>query len=557
MWSDYAEVKKKLYPGVDQVQTVKELFEHTAVLGDKVYFIDALTGDEYSYGGSNKAINKVANSLMGLGLKKGDRVGFFMLNSPRCLFTLMGIIKAGMIVVPINPAFREKETENLINQAQISTMVVDPNQAFLDILANVSAENEFLKRIIIYGQGELEVKAQTEILRMENMLEGASEANPDLTLDSEDVCAIFFTSGTTGLPKGAPMTHKLFLLSAQGALTIDMTDSQSRNYTCLPLFHANAMVFSVIGMRCLGSSLVLSDRFSPKKFFEEINRYQATFFNSIGGMMQMLHAAFEDVPVPEHTAKYVIVGGTPVSLWESFEERFRVTIFEGYGQTEAPISIINADPDPAKRKIGSCGIPVFSDLGRKTKIVFDDGRDAPEGEDVTGELLQKGLTMKGYWGDEEKTKEVFTEGWLRTGDLIRRDPDGFHYFVDRLKFMIRKGGENIHTFDIDATINSYPGIAEASVVPVPDPLREEEVKAFIKPSEGVEIDLPDLIRHCAENLSYFKVPRYVEVVDSFPKTATERIQKMELKAMEKNKTDHGWDRDKEMPDWREKFYGKR
>ncbi|MDY6852580.1 MAG: AMP-binding protein, partial [Thermodesulfobacteriota bacterium] len=287
-----------------------------------------------------------------------------------------------------------------------------------------------------------------------------------------------------------------------------------------------------------------------------INKYQATYFNSIGGMMQMLNAAFENKPVPEHTAKYVFVGGTPMDLWQRFEQMFNVTIFEGYSQSESPVLFLNADPDPEKRKIGSFGLPTFPDLGRKTKILLEDGQDAPEGEDATGELVQTGFNMTGYWGEDEKTKEVFTGAWLHSGDVVRRDPDGYHYFVDRLKFMIRKGGENIAAFEIEDVVNGYAGVEESSVIPVPDPLREEEIMVFIKPVEGETVDMPGLIAHCAGRLSYFKVPRYVELVESFPKTATERIQKMELKKAEKTKTDHGWDRDEEIPDWRKKFYGK-
>jgi crotonobetaine/carnitine-CoA ligase len=166
-------------------------------------------------------------------------------------------------------------------------------------------------------------------------------------------------------------------------------------------------------------------------------------------------------------------------------------------------------------------------------------------------LRQIGFNMKGYWGEEEKTREAFTDGWLHSGDVVRRDADGYHYFVDRLKFMIRKGGENISAFEIEDVINGYPGVSESSVVPVPDPLREEEIKAFIVVSHGWEIDLQGLIRHCAGKLAYFKVPRFIEIVGAFPKTATERIQKMELKERERQKTDHGWDRDTEMPEWRE------
>lgn len=556
MWCDYEEVKKKLYPGMAKVETVKEAFELTSALGDKVYLIDAVTGDEYGYDDSNKRINRVSHALTGLGLKKGDRVGFFMGNSPRCLFTIVGIMKAGMVVVPINSNFQKKEVEHLVNTAEISTIIVDPNQKFLDILANVSSSSETLKRIVIYGAGEAEIKSKAQTLRLDDLLEGAGDANPEVAVDGEDHCVIFFTSGTTGMPKGAPVSNKMFMLAAQSVLTIPWTNDKTRNYTALPLFHANAQLYSMTGMRCMGTSLVLTDRFSPKKFFAEINKYQATYFNSIGGMMQMLNAAFENNPVPEHTAKYVFVGGTPMDLWQRFEQMFSVTIFEGYSQSESPVLFLNAHPDPEKRKIGSFGLPTFPDLGRKTKIVLENGQDGPEGEDVTGELVQIGFNMTGYWGEEEKTKEVFTDGWLHSGDVVRRDPDGYHYFVDRLKFMIRKGGENIAAFEIEDVVNGYAGVEESSVVPVPDPLREEEIMAFIKPVEGETVDIPGLIAHCAGKLSYFKVPRYVELVDSFPKTATERIQKMELKEAEKKKTDHGWDRDKEIPDWRARFYGK-
>lgn len=556
MWHDYEEVQRKLYPGIDRVDTVKEALELTAALGDKTYLIDAVTGEEFSYEGSNRAINQVSHALVGMGLKKGDRIGFFMGNSPRCVFTILGIFKAGMIAVPINSNFREKEVEHLINTSEISSIIVDPYRDYLDILVNVSSTNDILKNIIIYGSGDVSAKPRASVAWMEELLKESSASNPKTVVKGDDPCVIFFTSGTTGMPKGAPVSNKMFMLAAQSVLTIPWTDGNARNYTALPLFHANAQLYSVMGMRCMGASLALSSSFSPKRFFEEINKYKATYFNSIGGMMQILDAAFEAEDVPEHTAKYVFVGGTPKELWRRFEKKFRVTVFEGYSQSESPVLFLNANPDPEKRKKGSFGVSVFSDLGRKTGIRLEDGKALKTGEEGTGELVQIGFNMEGYWGEEQKTKEVFTDGWLHSGDVIRRDADGYHYFVDRLKFMIRKGGENIAAFEIEDVVNSFPGVSESSIVPVPDPLREEEIKVFAKPIEGEEINMHDLIRYCAGKLSYFKVPRYIEIVDSFPKTATERIQKMKLKEAEKNKTDHGWDRDKEIPDWREKFCGK-
>jgi len=554
MWCDYAEVKKKFYPGVEKATTIKDVMELTSSLKDEVYLIEASNGKSFSYEESNRAANRVANSLFNLGLKKGDCVGFFMNNSSRCVFTILGIFKAGMIAVPVNPNFREKEVEHLVKVAEISTIIVDPSDKYFSILKNVAAANGILKNIVIYGSTMLDQKVQSDVFAMDDLLGAAGDHNPEVSLEGEDPCAIFFTSGTTGMPKGAPMTNKIFLLAAQSVLAIPWTNHKSRNYTALPLFHANAQLYSMMGMRCIGTSWVLSERFSPGKFFDEITKYKATYFNSIGGIMQILDAAFENIPVPEHTAEYVFVGGTPKELWKRFEKKFNVTVFEGYSMSEAPVLFLNANPDEAMRKVGSFGIPTFPDLGRRTKIRLENGKDAPEGLDCVGEIMQIGFNMKGYWREEKKTEEVFEDGWLHSGDVARRDEDGYHYFVDRLKFMIRKSGENIAAFEIEDVVNSYPPVAESSVVPVPDPIREEEIKVFVKPVEGEKIDEADLIKFCSQKLSHIKVPRYIEIVKSFPKTATERIQKVELKELEKNRTEHGWDRDKEIPEWRKLYY---
>ncbi len=553
MWCEYGEIRKKLYHAVDKAETVKEVLDLTADLADKTYLIDAVTGREFSYFETNSMANRVANALKGMGHKKGDRVGFFMANSPRCVLTILGIMKGGMIAVAMNPNFRQAEVDYLSRKAEISTIVVDPDPAFTKILTDVSRANGVLRNILFYGDEDGSVEGDGNLIGMKGLLGAVPDSDPGIPVQGDDPCAIFFTSGTTGMPKGAPVTNRIYLLAAQSVLSIPLTNKETRNYTALPLSHANAQLYSMMAMRCLGASWVLSDRFSPSKFFQEIKRHGATYFNSIGGMMQILDAAFEGKPVPEHSARYVFVGGTPKALWERFEKKFRVVIFEGYSQSESPVLFLNANPDPLRRKIGSFGIPVFPDLGRKTKIRLATGEDSQEGRDATGELIQIGFNMKGYWGEEEKNLEVFEEGWLHSGDVVARDTDGYHFFVDRMKFMIRKGGENISAFEVEAAVNSFPNVSESSVVPVPDPLREEEIKVFIRPVEGKEVDPVGLIRHCAGRLAYFKVPRYIEMVNSFPKTATERIQKMEMKEREKTRTEFGWDRDKEIPDWREKY----
>jgi acyl-CoA synthetase (AMP-forming)/AMP-acid ligase II len=555
MYWSYEYISQKLLPELKSEWTIKGVVEITAsLLGEKVFLIDPITGHQFSYKKSNELSNQIAHSLMGLGLTKGSRVGIYMTNRPEYVFVLFATGKAGFAEVPINPNLREPEIKHMIDTAGISTVIVEPNEEFLRILSSVSAQTRVLKNVIIQGEKTNLPDFRAEVSYASDMIRSADDSNPRVEIEPADNYCIFFTSGTTGLPKGAPISHKTFVLAAKSVLATPVT-RESRNYTCLPLFHANAQLYSVMGMRCLGGSLVLSDRFSPKKFWKEINDYQASYFNCIGGMMQILDAAFKPEDVPPHTAKFVIVGGTPVALWERFEEKFRVEVFEGYSMSEVPVLFGNYHPDKAKRKIGAFGKPIFHDLGRKIRVVNDNNIEIQVG---VGELVQRGdeFITKGYWNAPEANKEAFDDlGWFHSGDLVRIDEDGYCYFVDRKKFMIRVAGENVSAFEVEDVINSYPAVAQSAAIPVADPLREEEIKVLIKMKEGVKtLDMEDLIRHCTTKLAPFKVPRYLEIIEEFPKTATERIQKVQLKEMEKKRQEHGWDRNQEIPEWKTKFY---
>lgn len=556
LWS-YEYVSKKFYPEIKDVWTMKGIVEGTAELADTVYLTDALTGRHYSYAESNAISNRIANALMSLGLSKGDRIGIYMANRPDYIFALFGVGKAGLVEVPINANLREQEITHMVNNAEITTIIVDSNEDFIQKLTKVSADSQVLKNVIIRGDLSDVPEMRAKILSLSEIMDAADDSNPKIDVGESDNYCIFFTSGTTGLPKGAPITNKTFVLASQSVCAIPEITPEIRHYTCLPLFHANAQLYSMTAMRCLGASLVLSDRFSPKKFWREITENKADYFNSIGGMMQILDAAFEPKDVPEHTAKFVAVGGTPAALWERFEKKFKVDVFEIYSLSEAPVLFGNIEPKKSKRKIGSFGKQIFHDLGRTVRIADDDNKELKVG---TGELVQKGedFIIKGYWDAPEADKEAFdSEGWFHTGDLIRVDEDGYHYYVDRKKFMFRVAGENVSAFEVEAAINSHPSVAQSAAIPVPDPIRDEEIKMLIKLNEGVEqVDMEDIIRHATKRLAYFKVPRYIEIIDEFPMTSTERIQKVQLKNKEKEKKDHGWDRNKEIPDWRERYYGK-
>lgn len=551
MWCEYKEVSQKLLPEVRNIWTVKDVVERTAELGDKVYLIDAVTGRRYSYAESNTEANKTANSLLSLGLSKGDNVAIYMRNRPEYVFTLFACGKAGLIEVPINANFHAPEITHMINTAEISTVIVESDKGFLDELGRVSEKTPILKTVLVLGDVSQAPAMRARLIPFDEMLAKADVSNPKVEVKGSDPYCAFFTSGTTGLPKGAPISNKCFLLASQSFLALPVT-REDRNYTALPLFHANAQSYSMMGSRCLGASFVLSDRFSPKKFFKEIKDNNATYFNYIGGIMPILDAAFEPEDVPNHGATLCFGAPSPPEGWEN---KFKVEAFEGYSLSEAPVLFGNFNPEKSKRKKGSFGIPIFPDLGREVKVVDDEGKEVVPGE--IGELVEKGADFitEGYWGAPEATKEAIDkDGWFHTGDLVKRDEEGYYYYVDRKKFMIRRAGENIATAEIEALVNSHPAVETSASIPAPDPLREEEVKVLVKLKESAALDFKDLIRHCCTGLAYFKVPRYIEIVEEFPKTPTERIQKMKLKERERQKEDHGWDRDKEIPDWREKYY---
>ena len=556
MYWNYEYVGKKFLPQIKDVWTVKGIVEETSSLGDEIYLIDAVSGKSYTYEETNILANKIANALINLGLQKGDRVGLYMSNKPEYIFALFGIGKAGLIEVPINANLRAQEITHIVNAAGISTIMVDSNESFLSALASVSKESPILKNVIIHGDTLESLHMSAEIYSFNEIVGHARNDNPDINVSESDDYCIFFTSGTTGLPKGAPISNKTFTLAAQSVCAIPSITRNSRNYTCLPLFHANAQLYSMLAMRCLGASLVLSDRFSPRRFWNEITKFEADYFNSIGGMLQILDVAFTPENVPNHSAKFVMVGGTPEALWERFEKKFKVDIFEGYSLSEAPVLFGNIHPEKRKRKIGSFGKPVFPDIGRQNIIVDDDNKEIKLG---TGENVLKGtdFVTKGYWNSPDANKEAFdNQGWFHTGDLVRVDEDGYHYYVDRKKFMIRIAGENVSAFEVEDVINGYPQIVQSAAVPVPDKMRGEEIKVFVKLREGVaKLSEEDLIRYASEKLAYFKVPRYIEIVNDFPKTATERIQKVQMKNQEREKEDHGWDRNTEIPNWKEKFFG--
>ncbi|MCX8151733.1 MAG: AMP-binding protein [Archaeoglobaceae archaeon] len=538
-WPTYKWAVKRLPEDMAKVETVKDALESSAkVRGDKTYAIYADTGDKMSYSELNKDANKVANALAELGVKKGDRVALFLRNSLDYLRCIYACSKIGAIEVPVNWFYREFDAKHVIRNSEASVCIVEDD--LLPILEAIRSDLPDLKHIIVRGETK-------EYYKLED-LKGTPK-NPETKITAEDPMAIIYTSGTTGLPKGTILSNRSYVLSAK-AITLWMVDENANDYTGLPLFHINAQIYSSLGIMFAGGTLTLRSLFSASMFWEDIMRYKCTHFNLLGSLANILYSLPPSEYEKETPAKYVIIGGMPIEIWRKFEERFGVEVLEGYSMTEDPLPCLN--PPGKYKKIGSFGVPVFPDLGHDAKIVDENGNELPFGS--VGELIRRNpAQMIGYYKAPEKTAEVIKDGWLYSGDFAKMDEQGYLYFVDRKKFVVRRSGENIASWEIEAVLKGHPKIADVAVIPVPDPMRGEEIKAFIIPKYGEELKEEEIIEFMAKKVAYFKVPRFIEIVDNLPYTPTGRVKKWELKEREKNRTDHGWDRDKMIPDWRTRF----
>jgi crotonobetaine/carnitine-CoA ligase len=309
-------------------------------------------------------------------------------------------------------------------------------------------------------------------------------------------------------------------------------------YTCLPLFHANAQMYTTMGSLYSGRPFVLRERFSASQFFNEIRQFGATIFNYIGGMLGILMKQPVKDNDCDNPARIAFGGAARKEIWQLFEKRFNLKIIEGYGATETgALPLCNP---PHEIKVGSVGKPTrIADV-----TIWDDhNRELPIGQ--SGEIVVKGKTPNsmflGYYKQPDKTTEARDKGWFHTGDRGYQDEDGYFYFIDRIKDCIRRHGENISSYEIERVINSHPKVLKSAAVAVPAELGEDEVKIYVLTKPGEEIDPVDLIAFCKDRMAYFMVPRYVEFLNKFPETPTKRTQKYELRKMG---IGNAWDREK-------------
>ena len=478
-------------------------------------------GESHSYGAVRDGVLRTAAMFRDMGVVHGDRVCLFLPNCVEYLYCWFGLSELGAISVPINTAYRRDETAYILNNAEAVVLVTDPS---LSEVARAAADlAPGIRHRVLRGDGPA---AEGWLSFREGFDRAAPLAGrPDVSPD--DVSMLVYTSGTTGNPKGVMVTHRMYAAAGQGFKHWTQATADDRFFTCLPFYHANIQYYSTMGALASGATLVIVDRFSASRFWGQVREAQATVVNFIGMMMPVLAKNPEQPDDADNTVRlfYGSPSFSPEFLAE-FQDRFATDIIVGFGMTETCYGTIEAIR--AERRSGSSGRPRQHPDPRfqNTVLIADAETGDHVGSNTVGEITIKNpAVMPGYWRNDEQNRETLRDGWLYTGDLGWLDDDGFLYFVDRKKDIIRRRGENISSQEVENVIKANPNVLDCAVVAVPSELGEDEVKAYVTPREGAAVDPEQVVYWCAEHLAYFKVPRYWEVRDELPRTPSLRVRK--------------------------------
>jgi crotonobetaine/carnitine-CoA ligase len=503
--------------------------------GDRVFL--RFKDQSLTYKQMDLLSNRCARGFQRLGLGKNDKISLMLPNCPEFLHLWFGAAKIGAVEVPVNTSYKGEFLRHIVDQSDSRVLVVA--EEFLDRLRLVEQDLPKLEKIVVVGEDPFggAPGLRTPVMTYEELL-AVPDSPVDIQVQPSDPHSIIYTSGTTGLSKGALSPHKFWIVVAQEMLEYREGTSEDIFYTFLPLYHFNAQVLTVLTALVAEAQMVLSDKFSASGFWDEVRRFQVTQFNYLGAVIPILAKQPARPDDGDNPVRIALGAGCPPDVMEEFEARFGLICLEGFGMSEIGIPIHVRVGD---RRRGSCGKPMaLYDI----RLVDDEDQEVPVGE--PGEIVfrpkEPFTMMLGYYHMPEKTLEAYRNLWFHSGDLGRRDEDGYYYFVDRKKDSLRRRGENISSFEVERAINGHPAVLESAAVAVRSELAEDEVKICVVLKPGARLSPEELIRYANERMPHFAVPRYVEFLDSLPKTPTERVQKFLLK--EAGVTAATWDREK-------------
>jgi long-chain acyl-CoA synthetase len=487
-----------------------------------------------TYAQVDGAASQVANLLVSRGIRPGDKVALSCPNLPYFTIVYFGILKAGATVVPLNVLLKGREVAYHLADSDAKAYFCFQGTPELPIGEEGYAGFRETDACTDFFMITADPAAASPIEGTETL--GAAMAQQPPTFetvdtDADDTAVILYTSGTTGQPKGAELRHRNMIDNARSGKDLFGADAENPDtYLCvLPLFHSFGQSVVQNCAFAFGGTVVMLPRFEPGPALAAMAKEKVTFFAGVPTMYWGLLGALDDsVDVKELASnlRVAAAGGSalPVEVHREFEHRFGITILEGYGLSEtSPVASFSPAGEPARP--GSIGTPI---PGVEMKLIDPDWNEV-EGADQVGEIAIKGHNvMKGYYDRPEATAEVLRDGWFRTGDLARRDEDGWYYIVDRSKDMIIRGGYNVYPREVEEVLMTHPDVSLAAVIGVPHESHGEEVKAVVIPHEGASTSEDELVAWCKEQMASYKYPRIVEYVDALPMTATGKILKREL-----------------------------
>jgi len=513
-----------------------------------------------SYRKLNQQANRLANALIDLGVKKGDRVALLMPNCPQFVISYYAVLKAGGIVVATNPLYSPRELELQLNDCGAQTIIV--LSLFYRAVAEIKERTQ-LKTIVVTNIKEYlppitrllftlfrerkeghraDISGARDTHSFRQLLRCADDQAPSVAVDPEDVAMFQYTGGTTGISKAAVATHRNVLANVYQnkawGTPVGLKEGEEVVMGVMPLFHVYGMVtvmhFSVL----TGASMVLLPRWETEQVLKAIGRYRPAFFPGVPTM----YVAINNYPrVGKYDLRSVracVSGAAPLPLevQQKFEELTGGKLVEGFGLSEAPV-VTHCTPIVGTRKMGSIGVP-FPDVEAKIMDAETGEKEMPVGE--VGELAIRGpQVMKGYWNRPEETETVLRQGWLYTGDLAKVDEDGFFSIVDRKKEMILAGGYNIYPREVEEVLYEHSKIREAVCYGVSDPYRGETVKVCIVLKDGEEATPDEITEFCRTRLARFKVPKLVEFRQELPKSPIGKVLRRILVEEEKSKSEKG------------------
>lgn len=498
------------------------LASRAQVLPDKVCLI--FENRAWTYSELARDVERTASWLRKKGMRGGDRVGVFSTNHPSTVILFLALARIKGIMVPINPEFGIPEAAYALNNAKVQGVVCSP-QAY-DRTIQACATLEPAPWIVLNEAGLEGVNV------LDDEIADAPHNSPPSTGTPDSTCVLIYSSGTTGSPKGAMHAQRGYVITAESFVVRLYLQPEDRICCILPLFHINALFYSLGGTLAAGATLVLARRFSASGFWKTISETRCTTINLIGAAATILTKRDRTEYVAGHAMTKAFVAPLDKTLVEVFRDDFNVpTLIECYGMTEIPGVLSNAFKGP--RKLGSMG-QVSPHLAPglpqpQLRIVDESFVDLPDGQQ--GQLLVSTPTvMQGYYDDPQRTQAAFHEGWFITGDIAWRDADGFYWFVARQKDIIRCRGENISGSELDRVIASHPDVLEAATIGVPSELGEEDILAVVVVRRDAQLDAKDIARWVGSQLAAIKIPKYVVFSDGLPKTATHRVEKYKIKA---------------------------